>query len=242
MRASQIPAVTADQMREVDRLMVEKYGIQLVQMMENAGVNLARLVRQMLKNSVSGKRIIVAAGKGNNGGGGLVAARHLCNWGARVTVLVENRQNFSGVPEIQHRALKGLPVEQKTSEEAIRHARRARSDAVVDALIGYGLSGNPRGWAACMIEAINSRPRAVFALDVPSGLDANTGEPREPCIRAKATLTLALPKTGLVRPEARPWVGALYLADIGVPPVLYRKMGLGVPSLFTQNTIVHLAT
>lgn len=242
MKASQIPSVTADQMREVDRLMVEKYGIQLVQMMENAGANLARLVLRMLKNSASGKRVIVAAGKGGNGGGGLVAARHLSNWGARVSVLVESRKALAGVPALQFRALHRLPVETRTGNGALRWASRSRADIVVDALIGYSLSENPRGWASKMIQALNRRALPVVALDLPSGMDATTGAIYEPCIRAIATLTLALPKTGLRRPEARPWVGALYLADIGVPPALYREMGLGVPPLFVRDTVVRLGS
>ncbi len=240
MRASKIPAVTADQMREVDRLMVEKYGIQMVQMMENAGANLARLVRQMLKSAVLGKRVIVAAGKGGNGGGGLVAARHLSNWGARATVLVESGKVPAGVSGLQFRALRHLPVETRTGDDALRWASHARADIVVDALIGYSLSGNPRGWASRMIRALNKRALPVVALDLPSGMDATTGALREPCIRATATLTLALPKTGLLRPGARGVVGSLYLADIGVPPALYRKMGLSVPSLFSRDTLIPL--
>jgi len=100
-----IPVVNTAEMREVDRLMIEKYGIQLLQMMENAGRNLAELARRFLDGSVSGKQIIVVAGKGNNGGGVLVAARHLYNWGAQITVLLQTEE-LSGIPELQWNILK----------------------------------------------------------------------------------------------------------------------------------------
>jgi len=232
-----VPVVTTEQMREVDRLMVEKYGIQLIQMMENAGWNLAELARRLLGNSVAKKQLFVAVGKGNNGGGGMVAARHLYNWGAEVTVLLPNEVH-SGVPETQRTILQKLPVEMKKGETTFQHLSRGGADMVIDTLIGYGLSGNPRGWTSEMIEAINALDLPVLALDVPSGLDATSGEIYSPCVKATATMTLALPKTGLVRPEAREVVGSLYLADIGVPDVLYEEMGIAVGSVFLHDTIV----
>src|SRR5574341_190914 len=96
-RAEAIPAVTADQMREVDRLMVDTYGVSLPQMMELAGRALAEVVRLMLDGTVQRARVLVAAGKGNNGGGGLAAARHLANWGTDVTVLLEDGGALAGV-------------------------------------------------------------------------------------------------------------------------------------------------
>ncbi|MBI3988905.1 MAG: NAD(P)H-hydrate epimerase [candidate division NC10 bacterium] len=223
----------------MDRLMVEKYGIQLLQMMENAGRNLAELSRGLLGNSVLDKHVIVAAGKGNNGGGGMVAARHLYNWGARVTIVLES-EGLSGVPTLQWKVLKALPVEKQTGEEALQSLSGSKADLVIDALIGYGLSGKPRGLTARMIEKINTLSVPVVSLDVPSGLDATTGEIHDPCIRATATMTLALPKTGLVKPEARNVVGALYLADISVPDVVYREMGLRISPIFIHDTLIRI--
>lgn len=91
-----------------------------------------------------------------------------------------------------------------------------------------------------MIKQINMLGFPVVALDVPSGLDATTGKIYEPCIRANATLTLALPKTGLIKSEVKNVVGSLYLADISVPDVLYKELGLEIPLLFAQNSIIHL--
>lgn len=234
---SAIPVVTAAEMREVDRLMVEEYGVWLMQMMENAGRNLAELARRQLGGSVLGKDLIVAAGQGNNGGGGLVAARHLANWGAGVAVLLEGA-GLSGVPALQWEILKRLPLEKRLAQDALSALTDYKGDLIIDALIGYGLAGPPRGWTACLIEAINDQNRPVIALDVPSGLDATTGEIYHPCIRATATLTLALPKAGLMKPGAREAVGALYLADIGVPETLYEKLGLAVGRLFARDAII----
>ncbi len=238
--AQSVPAVTAAQMREVDRLMVETYRVSLLQMMELAGHSLAHLVRAHLDGTVAGKSVVVAAGHGNNGGGGQVAARHLSNWGGAVTVLVESAERISEVPRRQWEALAQLPVDRREGARALEFFDHARADIIVDALIGYGLKGRPRGWTEAAIIRINAQPAPVIALDVPSGLDATTGEPARACINATATMTLALPKTGLLTPHAWPHVGALYLADIGVPPALLARFRLDVGPIFGRRSIVRL--
>jgi NAD(P)H-hydrate epimerase len=233
-----VPAVTADQMREVDRLAVEVYGIQLVQMMELAGRALAELARRLLGGTAEGRRVIVAAGKGNNGGGGLAAARMLANWGTRVALLVEKADLLAGVPALQHRAARmagGAALEGRAAFDLVH---QGGGDLIVDALIGYGLKGAPRGWTGEMITQMNRAGTDVLSLDVPSGLDATSGECILPCVRAAATLTLALPKTGLLTPAGRSAAGALYLADIGIPPVLYGEIGLTVGPIFSRESIM----
>lgn len=226
-------------MREVDRLMVDVYGIQLLQMMEVAGRTLAALARLQL-GGVEGRRILVAAGKGNNGGGGLVAARHLANWGARVTVGIESAAALAGVPAAQWRALDDLPITRIEGNAATASTAAQDSELVIDALIGYSLRGDPRGWTAEMIQRINTQSAPVLALDVPSGLDATTGHPGTPCIKAALTMSLALPKAGLLVDGAKPFVGTLYLADIGVPPGLYARLGLHVGPLFADSDLIKL--
>ncbi len=230
-----VPALTTTQMVEVDRLMIEEYGILLIQMMENAGRHLAELTRRMLGRQLTGRKVVVLCGAGNNGGGGMVAARHLHNRGADVRV------NFVGDPE----RLKDIPAHQWHILQAMRLAGNddpdlTQADLILDALIGYGLNGNPRGPVAEWIMRVNAANRPVLSLDTPSGLDATTGVPGLPGIRATATLTLALPKTGLLTPEARAFVGDLYLADISVPPELYRRLGLDVGPLFADDTIIRI--
>jgi NAD(P)H-hydrate epimerase len=225
-------------MAEVDRLMVEEFGIQLVQMMENAGRSLAEQARRMLGGRLAGQPIVVLCGAGNNGGGGMVAARHLHNWGADVRVILAAEPNaLKAVPRQQWQILRAMGV-----PGTVPGAHSAASaELIVDALIGYGLRGDPRGVVADWIRWANRAQSRILALDTPSGLDTTTGSAASPCIRAGATLTLALPKTGLLAPEAKAYVGDLYVADISVPPQLYRRLGLDVGPLFAESSIIKLA-
>lgn len=237
-----IPALTTEQMVEVDRLMENEYGIALVQMMENAGHRLAHLTREQLGGSVHDRRIVVLAGSGGNGGGGLAAARHLSNWGAQVSVtLVHPPDKLKQVPGQQWRALERLPVARGAFDPGAPPSL-FEADAILDAIIGYGLQGSPRGAAADLIQLANEAGTLTLALDAPSGLDTSQGVPGQPCIKAAATLTLALPKVGLLTEAARPVVGDLYLADISVPPGLYAEpsLGLDVGPIFERQPIIRL--
>jgi NAD(P)H-hydrate epimerase len=220
-----IPALTGEQMREVDRTMVEDLHIQLVQMMENAGRNLAELAMTRFEpTSVS-----VLAGPGGNGGGGLVA-RHLANRGCDVHVVLADPERLGTVPA--HQADIGRRIGLAFAE------RPFQADLVIDALLGYSLHGSPTGAPATLIAWANDQAAPILALDTPSGLDVTTGAAFPPTLRATATLTLALPKTGLL--EA-PEVGELFLADIGVPPLVYRRLGIVPPSpLFGESSVLRL--
>lgn len=235
-----IPTVSVDQMREVDRLMVEEIGIVLLQMMENAGRTLAEQARRMLAGDVRGRRIVVLAGRGGNGGGGMAAARRLAIWGADVSVVLgQARDRMKAVPARQLDILEQIGVAAHGPEAADRLADALRTaDLVLDALIGYSLRAAPREPIAALIRAADSSGARVLALDIPSGMDGDTGEAYDPTIRATATLTLALPKAGLLLPRARMWVGELYLADISVPETVYRRIGLHVGPLFARADIV----
>jgi NAD(P)H-hydrate epimerase len=112
------------------------------------------------------------------------------------------------------------------------------SDLVIDALLGFSLAGAPEGETAALIVAANAQAAPILAVDMPSGLEATTGEVYDPCIRAEATLTLALPKTGLLVPAAREVVGELAVADIGVPSAAYRRIGIAVDALFATADVV----
>lgn len=230
-----IATLTTEQMAEVDRLMIEEYGILLIQMMENAGRNLAEQAQRMLGGKLAGRRIVVLCGRGNNGGGGMVAARHLHNRGALVsTKLVGDPTGLKEIPAHQWNILQVMALTQADDPDL------AQADLILDAIIGYGLTGNPRGEAARWIRQANEAQRPILALDAPSGLDTTSGSAGEPCIRATATLTLALPKVGLLSPAAQAVVGQLYLADIGVPPELYRALGLDISPIFGEDTIVRI--
>ncbi len=234
MESTIVPALTREQMREVDRIMVEEYGITLLQMMENAGRNLAWLALQLLDGDLADRPLVVLAGRGNNGGGGLAAARHLANWGAWVQVLCSHPPDaYQGVPAQQLAILQAMEVPLAWAEEGWE---LPPCDLVIDALIGYGLQGEPRGKVRDLIQLANSSVAPILSLDIPSGLDTDTGQGATPHIRAAATLTLALPKRGLLTPTGQALSGDLYLADISVPPGLYRRFGLDVLPLFSAGT------
>lgn len=230
-----LPALTTEQMIEVDRLMIEAYGIRLIQMMENAGRNLAEQARRMSGGDLRGKEMLVLCGGGNNGGGGMVTARHLHNRGASVRVkLLPDESRLEDVPAHQWGILKAMDIPRISQPADLP----GQANLVIDAMIGYGLRGNPRGVVVEWIEWANTCGAPILALDTPSGLDTTTGIPGSPCIRAVATLTLALPKAGLLSTQARSHVGELFLADISVPPELYGNLGLELSSIFATDTII----
>ena len=237
----QVPTVSIQQMVEVDRAMMENYGIDLVQMMENAGRNLAHLARlRFLDGQPQGKKVVILTGTGGNGGGALVCARRLHTWGALVRVFVTRPDaDLAPVPAHQLAILRRMEVPVASASEV---SSAEYPDLIVDGLIGYSLKGNPRGAAANLIRWANGQRAPILALDVPSGMDAMSGTAFAPAIRATATMTLALPKEGLRAPDTEELVGELYLADISVPPSLYAQppLGLQVGHLFAESDIIRL--
>lgn len=231
-RRQECRAVTAAQMREVDRAMIEDFRIELVQMMENAGRSLAELA----VDAFGPRRVVVLAGPGGNGGGGLVAARHLVNRGRAVhAVLSAPQARLGPVPAHQLDILRRMGVSISTAPAPSGLDALGEPDLIIDELIGYGLAGDPTEPAAELIRWADAHPAPVLSLDTPSGLDVTTGRAARPRVHAAATLTLALPKTGLLGARE---VGRLYLADILVPPLLYREMGIEVGDLFGRSSVV----
>jgi NAD(P)H-hydrate epimerase len=241
MYAGDIPYLTTEQMIEVDRAMMEDYKIELIQMMENAGRNLAHLARgRFLDDNPKGKKVVVLAGTGGNGGGALVCARRLHNYGAQVQVFVTKpAADFTPIPAHQLDILQRMQV---SVEQADRAKQAEQPDLIVDGLIGYSLRGAPRGTAGDLIRWANSQNVPILALDAPSGIDTTTGTVFDPAINAVATMTLALPKEGLRVSGVAQQVGELYLADISVPPELYAEpaLNLTVGSIFAQSDIIRL--
>lgn len=237
-----IPFLTTEQMREVDRVMIEEYEISLSQMMENAGRNLAHLARwRFLDGDPRSRRVLILAGTGGNGGGGLVCARRLHNWGADVEVMLPVPESrLTEVPRHQLDILQRMGV--KIDAPFDDCVTLPQADMIIDALIGYSLRGAPTGTTAQLIHAAEEHGAPILSLDVPSGIDTATGVVYEPSIRATATLTLALPKEGLRSGQAREMVGELFLADISVPPELYSgpSLGLDVGPIFAKEDVVRV--
>jgi NAD(P)H-hydrate epimerase len=219
-----VPSITTAQMIEVDRVMIHDLSIDLPRMMENAGRNLAAMAIDLF----SPASVAVLAGSGGNGGGALVAARHLANRGVAVHV-TPTRPVTEMSPVAAHQATilerMGIPMD----------ADPIDAELVVDGLIGYSLSGPPRGRALELIEWANQRQ--ILSLDVPSGVDSTSGAVPGVAVMAAATMTLALPKVGIV---GHPNAGRLFLADISVPPSVYATFGISLETPFRESQIVEV--
>ena len=227
----EVPAVTADQMKEVDRIAIEETGPNLYQMMENAGRNLAAMTIRLLGPDWRDDTIVVLVGTGGNGGGGICGARHLANRGGEVVVVVSDEARLHEVPAQQLATFGGTDGRVLGPGEL----DDILPSLIVDAVIGYSLSGPPQGAALHMIEWAKNEKAPVVSLDVPSGIDSTTGGAPGAHVIASQTMTLALPKTGLHVAA----VGDLLLADIGIPGETYRRAGLQVPvGLFGDEFIV----
>ena len=201
LSAASIPWLTVEQMIEADRLAIEEFGIELLQMMEHAGSSLAELTHRLAPEGA----ITVLAGGGNNGGGGLCAARHLATRGRDVSVVLgSDRPGPAAMHHLHTVAEMGIPPAHEPVDSPI----------VVDALVGYGLQGDLRGRVDEL--AAWSHDRFTVSLDFPSGHGFPGG------VDAGATLTLALPKEGLRA------ITPLYLADLGLPSALWTHMGLAL--------------
>ena len=219
-----VPPVTADGMREVDRVAVEEVGVSILMMMEHAGRSLADPLR-----GYEG-RVVVLAGSGGNGGGGLCAARHLLNAGVdgRV-VLGPDPADLTGAAARQFGVLHERGVSPTTDDDL------ESADLVLDALVGYGLSGPLQGRAAALVDRLGEASAEVRSLDVPSGVNATTGERLGPSVDADLTTTLALPKTGLGD------VGPVRLADIGLPRVVFEHAGVDYEWPYDDGVSVDLS-
>jgi len=215
--------ITRKQMAQVDKVAMSTYGLKIESMMENAGRNLARFVSRLKPRSV-----IVLYGKGNNGGGGLVAARHLAIHGVRVSIIPASKvvnNNVSGQ----------LKILRKMGIRPSKEMRKA--DVIIDALIGYNLEDSPRGKFAYLIDKANEMKKSgtrIVSLDVPTGLDTSTGKLNEPYVKANYTLTLALPKVGLEK------IKGVFLANVGIPNSVYKKLGIKVENYFSKEDIVRV--
>jgi NAD(P)H-hydrate epimerase len=236
-----IPAISGDAMAEVDRIMMQDLGVDTLQLMELAGYGVADAIRRHVGLDIGTRpRIVALVGTGGNGGDAMVAVRLLSAWGADATVvLVKPRTDYTGIAAHQMEIIDrmNLPVMEPDTILSLPAA-----DLIIDGLLGFSLHGDPRGDAARLIPLANDHPAPTVAIDLPSGLDATSGRVGNPCIRATMTVTLALPKTGLLTAPAE-ITGAMWLADIGVPPHVYARLGVSVPSdIFSAGSLIELAT
>ena len=237
---------TRQQVREVDRLAVDRYHIPGIVLMENAARGLTDMTLRFLFNQWRNKfaddaarwpappddfprgvKILIVAGGGNNGGDGFAAARHLHNHGVACTLAVtrplddykgDARTNLDIV-----RAMKLRMIETSSLESIEEH------HLILDGLFGTGLSAPPRPPADALIRTMNIRHEPIVAIDIPSGLDCDTGEPLSVAVRAAMTVTFVGTKLGFTKPQSRAYTGQVQVADIGVPRELVEELGSHAP-------------
>jgi len=213
--------LTRAQVRDIDRRASEEFGVPGVVLMENAGRGAAEF---LLSLGVNGP-VVICCGKGNNGGDGFVVARHLDNHGALVRVLLFARpEELTGDAAVNYRILQrsGLPLRVQP-DLAELEGELAAAAWVVDALFGTGLSGAVRPPLDRIIAAVNASGKPVLAIDIPSGLDCDTGLSLGATIRATHTITFVAPKAGFANPAAQEWLGQVQVADIGAPRSLLNR-------------------
>lgn len=221
------PNLTRDQVRRIDELAVSKYRIPSILLMENAGRGAAEIIDRDFGPTASA---LIVCGPGNNGGDGLVIARHLHNAGWNVGVLLTAPSDRFTPDAATNLAIVrtcsiALTEAVDAASQATALARMPSDGILIDALFGTGFSGTLRPEAAELIERMNAvRRRAIVAVDVPSGMDCDTGRPCPVAVRADLTITFVAPKPGLLDRAASPWVGRLTIADIGVPNALLHEV------------------
>jgi hydroxyethylthiazole kinase-like uncharacterized protein yjeF len=226
LSSSGLPALTSAQVKQVDALAQERLGVPVDWLMEAAGWQLARFCR--------GPTAVVC-GVGNNAGDGLAAARHLHRWGLLGSVSCADMGRLRGPAARELEALQklGILISSKLELEG--------AEVVLDALFGTGLARPPEGVFAEWIDVINASGLRVVAVDLPSGLDADSGVAYAPTVRAHTTVTLGLPKPGLLEGAGPGLAGEVWVADIGVPFEAYAAIGVEVPrDLFAKDTLVRL--
>ncbi|MCH7770129.1 MAG: NAD(P)H-hydrate epimerase, partial [Bacteroidetes bacterium] len=224
---------TKEQMMEVDKIAVEETGPNLFQMMENAGRNLAITSIEFILKSSLDKRIMIFTGTGGNGGGGICAARHLLNHSYKPIVILSNEEKMQEIPAYQ------LGIFEKAGGQIIpiEKVKDVNADLIIDAIIGYSLISAPRGNVLEMINFINRNNIPTISLDIPTGVLVTSGENPGEFVKPEITLTLALPKTGLYPDKC----GEIILADVGIPKVVYEKIGLKYNSPFSDKYIIPIS-
>jgi NAD(P)H-hydrate epimerase len=226
LSSSDLPTLRSRQVKELDELAQERFGVSVDWLMYAAGLCVSRFC--------NGPTAVVC-GAGNNGGDGLVCARLLHESGRLTSV------SCIEVTRLKGPAAHALEALNTAGVEVLSEPRLDDAALVVDAIFGVGISGAPQGLYAEWIEAVNSSAKRVIAVDVPSGLDADTGVAYSPCVRADLTVTLGLPKQGLLLADGPRLAGEIWVADIGVPQDAYKLLGIKVPEwLFGQASAVKL--
>jgi ADP-dependent NAD(P)H-hydrate dehydratase / NAD(P)H-hydrate epimerase len=239
--AEELGDLTSEQVARLDAAALE-CGVSTLQLMEIAGWQVARCAWQHMGSRPGD--LAVVAGHGNNGGDGLVAARHLATWGCAVHVMVVAEESRVGGLVLDHIvAARHSGVDVTVSADAAKvQSGIGGATLVIDAILGTGLQRSPRALQAAAIRALNAGEAPILSVDVPSGLDATTGEAFDPCVRATVTCTLTAMKHGLRGGDGLGHAGELWVADIGMPATAWERAGLRRPPGVTGGELVHTSS
>lgn len=228
LRQAKSPALSRDQLRRVDELATSQYFIPSFVLMENAGIGAAQRIH--LKYGKVG-RAEIFCGHGNNGGDGFVVARHLHILGWQVSISLLGDESNMTADTLANSRITGameLPIRQIRGVHDLEAALAERNgdSILIDAILGTGFMGSVREPIHAYIEMINAAPRkGLVALDVPSGLDCDTGQPGGVAIKADMTITFAAMKIGFKNPRAKQYLGKIHVVGIGVPPEIFQEVG-----------------
>lgn len=219
-----LPLVTALEMREIDRKAAEVFGTPTLDLMENAGKGLAKVIQ---KHYPATKRVAIFCGKGNNGGDGLVAARYLSGKANVVVFLLCGKNEISGNARVNLDKFKGKLFEITEEEEFKKTiSGAAKADIIVDAILGTGLKSELSLPYRSIVEGINSLGKRVIAVDIPSGIDSDTGQIMGAAVKAEMTITFGIPKVGLYLFPGCDYAGKIEVIDIGFPEALISAEGM----------------
>ena len=224
---------TVDAIRELDRLAVSEYGLIGAVLMENAARRIATEAMRLLEPHGPRSRVLICCGPGNNGGAGLAAARHLHNECVHVELLLAfdpqsvklSDEAAMNLRVCQRMNLKMTDVPTTDAMERFAAGRDPAPDLIIDALLGTGSHSAPRPPLDRIIEWINASPAPVLSIDVPSGLDAQSGQTPGACVKANVTVALVGIKSGFLELDAQPWIGEIVIGDIGAPRELCERLG-----------------
>ena len=210
--------------RRTDQIAIHDYGMTASLLMENAGRGCAEFIERH-----GFRQVLVLCGKGNNAGDGFVIARQLAIAGIpSETLIFAQPDSFKGAAAIQLEILQSLSlvhryINDERTLDRYQQASETPPDCIVDCLLGTGGQGNPRPMFATAISWVHTQPAVRIAIDIPTGLDCNSGEPGQPTFKADHTLTMVAEKTGFTNPSAIPYLGQVHVIHIGIPPQVILK-------------------
>ena len=223
-------SLTRDQTRAIDRFAIEQLGVPGVVLMENAGRVCTDAVCDFL-HGPAGRSVAICTGAGNNGGDGFVIARHLSMRSAKaVLFLISPAEKLTGEAEVNYRIARnlGLDIREVGPDELPGLSLELdKFDVIVDAIGGTGIRGGLRGAQAIAVEQINAAQTPVIAIDIPTGLDCDTGLAEGPVVRAVMTITMLARKKGFDSPESAEYTGEVRVADIGIPAEVVARLAAG---------------